>query len=120
MIFTKQDGNIFAECACKYCGGVYAGIHPGKGPHKAELRCKECGRHNRWMGQGAYDLYECFVSVSPIDVLMGKISDAQNALDEAQKDGDWIALKVAQKRLDTLRDAFNSMQGHESFTGTGQ
>jgi hypothetical protein len=39
----------------KPCCENLASIHPGKGPHAAELKCAICGKHRGWIPQGALD-----------------------------------------------------------------
>ena len=62
MEFKKENGKVLIEKPCKYCGGVYATMHEGKGPHAAELRCKECGRHNQWMSKADCKAYQCYLT----------------------------------------------------------
>lgn len=119
MEFKKQGNQVLIEAPCKYCGGVYATLHEGKGPHVAELRCKECRKHNQWMSQGSMDIYECYQKESPIDALMIKILSAKYDVAESENSDDWIARKIATRKLKTLEDAFYKIPGHESFTGYG-
>ena len=39
----------------KPCCENLATIHPGKGPHAAELKCSVCGQHRGWLPQEALD-----------------------------------------------------------------
>lgn len=119
MDFIKKDNKVLIEAPCKYCGGVYASLHEGKGPHVAELKCKECKRHNQWMSQGNMDIYECYTKDSPIDALIVKILNAKSDVSEAELSDDWVSRKVAAKKLKTLEEAFHKMPGHEAFTGYG-
>jgi hypothetical protein len=119
MEFKKENGKVLIEAPCKYCGGVYATLHEGKGPHAAELWCKECKRHNQWMSQGNMDIYECYMKDSPIDALIIKILNAKSDVYELATGFDWVAKKVADKKLKTLKDALYKMPGHEAFTGYG-
>jgi len=119
MEFIKQDGNVLIEEPCKLCGTVYANMKEGKGPHVAELRCSGCNHHVKWMSKGEYDLYLCYLTESPIDALVEKITNAQADYREADIRGDWIERKVAQKRLNLLQEYFTKMDGNASFTGYG-
>jgi hypothetical protein len=91
----------------------------GKGPHVAELRCSGCNHHVKWMSKGEYEVYECYLTDSPIDALVLKISEADAAYKESDVKGDWIERKTAQKKYNQLLEAFHKMPGHESFTGYG-
>jgi hypothetical protein len=45
-LLVKLARDIDTEKPC--CENV-AVIHPGKGPHAAEMRCNGCGRHRGWL-----------------------------------------------------------------------
>lgn len=120
MEFIKKDNTVIIEAPCGYCGGIEAKMFEGKGPHIAELRCKECGRHNRWMSKAQYEIYQCYLSDSPIDALIVKISEADTIYKEADIQGDWIERKTAQKNYNQLIEHFKKMPGHENFTGFGE
>lgn len=119
MEFKKENGKVLIESPCKYCGGVYATLHEGKGPHVAEVRCKECKRHNKWMSAAEMDIYECYQSDSPIDKIMVKILNAKSELATADKEGDWIEQRVARKKLSSLEEAAKGMEGYSAFTSYG-
>src|SRR5262245_3849167 len=51
-MFVRLDRNIDREAPC--CSNI-AECHPGRGPHAAELRCAECGRHRGWLPRQALD-----------------------------------------------------------------
>lgn len=116
MEFIKSNNQVLIEEPCKYCGGVYATLHEGKGPHAAELKCKECKRHNKWASKAELDIYECYKSESPIDTLMVKILNAKSDLEQAELSDSWVEKKVAAKNLEKLEKAFYKMPGHEAFT----
>jgi hypothetical protein len=40
--------------ACWRCGTNVALINPGRGPHAAELRCRNCDSHVQWLSQADY------------------------------------------------------------------
>ena len=42
----KLERETDLEDAC--CKG-FGIVHPGKGPHAAELRCSGCGKHKGWL-----------------------------------------------------------------------
>lgn len=119
MEFIKKDKIVLIEAPCKYCGSVYAQMFEGKGPHIAELRCRECKQHNQWMSKANYEVYLCYMQESPIDSLMEKISLADEAYKEADIKCDWIERKTAQKYYNGLIEALKKMPGHEHFEGYG-
>lgn len=45
--------------SCKYCGGYEGTIHDGKGPHKHEVKCSACGKHNKWAADVQVKEYTC-------------------------------------------------------------
>lgn len=116
MDFIKKENTVIIESTCKECGGVEVKMFQGKGPHVAELRCKECGRHNQWMGKGDYEVYQCYLTDSPIDALMQKITEADSEYKKVDIEGDWIERKNAQKYYNKLIEWFYKTPGHMSFT----
>ena len=53
----RLKGLILAPQPCRQCG--HPGPHvvtEGKGPHKAALRCGQCGTFVQWLGQMALDV----------------------------------------------------------------
>jgi hypothetical protein len=41
--------------ACFRCGTNVALINPGRGPHAAELRCRNCDAHRQWLSHTDYE-----------------------------------------------------------------
>lgn len=117
MEFTKDENEkIWIKDDCKYCNDkTYLDIKEGKGPHIAELKCNQCGRHNQWMSKGSYEVYQCYLSDSPEQAIMLKIGDAILEVKKANEEGDWIEGRVARKKLETLEKAFEKMQGYNHY-----
>lgn len=119
MDFIKQDGKILIEQPCKYCGGVFATLHEGKGPHAAEVKCKECRRHVKWASRADLEILECYKSESPVDALMVKILNAKSELEQAELNDDWVERKVATKKVARLEEEFSKIKDNSAFTGYG-
>ncbi len=48
MMDPVQGLTVKVADACT-CGSHILTVGPGKGPHKASLRCTDCNRHRGWM-----------------------------------------------------------------------
>ncbi len=118
MEFSKdENGKIWIQDNCKRCGYSYADIKEGKGPHIAEIRCRDCGGHMKWMSKGEYEVYQCYLTDAPEENIMMKIGNAVLAVKEAEDKGDWIEARVSKKNLKVLEDAFEKMPNYAAFTG---
>jgi hypothetical protein len=47
---------------CGKCGANVALINPGRGPHAAELRCRNCDAHYQWLAQADHQAIAKFVA----------------------------------------------------------
>jgi hypothetical protein len=47
---------------CSNCGAKAALIGTGKGPHAAELRCRNCDAHWQWISQDDYRRIAAFIA----------------------------------------------------------
>jgi hypothetical protein len=46
---------VCIETVCWRCGTNVALINPGRGPHAAELRCRNCDAHRQWLSHTDYE-----------------------------------------------------------------
>ena len=90
----------------KPCCENLATIHPGKGPHAAELKCSVCGLHRGWLPQQALDF------VKTVEATIG----AQDPIVlRTNSIGDKILQKSQKKFDDVNRGAlFNNQERKKS------
>ncbi|GAB5501172.1 MAG: hypothetical protein PsegKO_34830 [Pseudohongiellaceae bacterium] len=62
LVYRRSDESLFVDGGlkpgetvkrgtCKNCGSASQTVHAGKGPHAAELRCRDCERHMGWLAK---------------------------------------------------------------------
>lgn len=49
----RQAKSKRRDQSCRYCNSTNLTRQPGVGPHHAQLRCNDCGRHVQWLSKGA-------------------------------------------------------------------
>jgi hypothetical protein len=51
---------VCIETVCWKCGTNVALVNPGRGPHAAELRCRNCDAHRQWLSHADYTIIAGF------------------------------------------------------------
>jgi hypothetical protein len=54
---------VCTSTMCFRCGTNVALINPGRGPHVAELQCRNCGAHVQWLSHADYEMIAKFFTV---------------------------------------------------------
>jgi hypothetical protein len=101
------------------CHDNIALIHPGSGPHAAQLRCAECNRHRGWLAKPTADFLSSTVTMFGVPSEPFVIRDASPAhagenpmhidklfpskyLGAGDADGEELTLTIDRVRLETI------------------
>jgi hypothetical protein len=113
---VRLDRTIDQRTTC--CGSNVAAIHPGRGPHAAELRCADCGAHRGWMPAEAHTFLNQMAArfgapSEPIFLRDHSIGD--HNMEKRQYDNSGILFKNEDKQKEKDRD----YRGELTINGVG-
>ena len=102
---VRLDRTIDRRTTC--CGGNVAAIHPGRGPHAAELRCSDCGTRRGWLPREAHTFLNQMAARfgAPSEpIILRDHSIGDHNMEKRQYDNSGILFKNEDKQKEKNRD----------------